>query len=142
MTEVDKVNGLSINMQPCIPSERFPVVDVQGLDLLVLVSQRQAQLFHHRTQSQIQTVLSGSAFLTHSFSASLSQTPTPLSIRHTPAASSPGWLHRRRLASQGSKFTAVDADVIRSNRHLLFLLLPPHPPPPPNTHSQGPSKSY
>lgn len=38
---------------------------------------------------------------------------------------SPEWLCRRRvLASQSSKFTAVDAAVKRSNRHLLFLPLP------------------
>lgn len=42
--------------------------------------------------------------------------------------SSPGLKHRRRLASQWSNFTAVDADVKRSKRHLLFLLRPPYPP--------------
>lgn len=45
--------------------------------------------------------------------------------RRTLPGCSPEWLCRRReLASQRSKFTAVDADVKRSNRHLLFLLLP------------------
>lgn len=45
--------------------------------------------------------------------------------RRTLPGCSPEWLCRRRaLASQSSKFTAVDAAVRRSNRHLLFLPLP------------------
>lgn len=114
-------------MQPCMPSENFPYRDMQGLDLLVLVSQRQAQLFHHTTQLQRQTVFSLALLSshTHQFLLHSPRLPPLLAIRRTLPASSPGWLHRRRLASQWSKFTAVDADVIRSNRHLLFPMLPP-----------------
>lgn len=109
-----------------MPSEKFPNRDMQGLDLLVLVSQRQAQLFHH-TKQLANSVLSLALLSshTHQFLLHSPRLPPLLAIRRTLPASSPGWLHRRRLASQWSKFTAVDADVIRSNRHLLFPMLPP-----------------
>lgn len=111
---------------------------------LVVVAWRRTQLFHHHcphnyTQAGISVCLPACyphRFIVFSFPLpplALLLLSSSLSIRRTLPGSSPGLQHRRRLASQWSNFTAVDADVKRSIGTCYFCCYP---------ISLGPTKRY